>query len=301
MPITAERLPVSARRRAHAPVVAIAIAIAVGVALLLCACAGSARAAAASWRWPVRGGVLDAFRVGANPYAAGQHRGVDLGGRPGEAVRAACAGRVRFAGRVARSGLVVSVLCPPLVATYVHLGTVRVARGGHVVAGQQIGTIGSAGSADEPRPHVHLGARDARTGRYIDPLRLLADDPGAPVDAPVALRPIHGLGPAPGGPGSAPARAHRRTPSGRPAVPRTGAGAIPRTGADAIPRTGVEAIPRTGVEVFPRAARAPDAAVPTLAWVGLGLVAAGLPMGGLVTLRRRRAARQTAAIAAEQA
>ena len=35
-------------------------------------------AAAERWRWPVRGEILTPFHVAANPFAGGQHRGVDI-------------------------------------------------------------------------------------------------------------------------------------------------------------------------------------------------------------------------------
>jgi murein DD-endopeptidase MepM/ murein hydrolase activator NlpD len=51
--------------------------------------------AAHAWTWPTDGQVLQPFTFDpANPYAAGQHRGIDLGGSPGDAVRAPRAGVV---------------------------------------------------------------------------------------------------------------------------------------------------------------------------------------------------------------
>ena len=189
--------------------------------------------AEAAWRWPLRGEVHRPFAVTpGRPYDAGQHRGVDLVARPGSVVRSACAGRVRFAGRIARSGGVVSVRCGALVATYLELGGVHAVRGRRVGAGARLGIVG-------PAAHLHLGARDARTGRYVDPLTLLRT-PRAPT-----------LGPAPDvGP---PAR-RPRTPAPRPA---------------------------------PVPAREP-AGVPVVVWAGLALVAAGLPVGGLLVRQRSR-------------
>src|SRR4051812_50113826 len=64
--------------------------------------------AAGDWDWPVRGHVLTEFRNGDAPYAAGQHRGVDIGAPVGTPVVSAAAGTVEFAGAVGSSGLVVS-------------------------------------------------------------------------------------------------------------------------------------------------------------------------------------------------
>jgi hypothetical protein len=166
------------------------------VAALLLALLGASPAEAA-WRWPLRGEVRRPFVVTVQrPYGAGQHRGVDLAAHPGAAVRSACTGRVRFAGRVGRLGRVVSVRCGGLVATYLDLGAVHVVRGGRVAAGQRLGAAGPGGE-------LHLGARDARSGRYVDPLTLLRTPRGP------------SLGPAPSG---AP-RARRERPAAPTAAP----------------------------------------------------------------------------------
>jgi peptidase M23-like protein len=204
--------------------------------LVLLASLATAAPARAAWRWPVHGEVRRPFAVRVDaPFAAGQHRGVDLAAEPGRAVRSACAGRVRFAGRVARSGGVVSVRCGGLLATYLELGSVAVRRGAAVGPGTRVGTAGAVA-------HVHLGARDARTGRYVDPLTLLARVGAGP-----------SLGPAPD---VAPPPARRAAPP----PPRAAA---------------------------PVRAAAPDGA-PVLAWAGLALVAAALPLGGLVARHRLR-------------
>ena len=125
--------------------------------------------------------MLRAFAVGPDRFAAGQHRGADLGAPAGARVRAACGGRVSFAGRVPGGGRTVSVRCGALVATYQHLGGVAVRRGQRLLPGGPIGTVGRA----RPSPHVHLGARDAATGAYVDPLTLFGGAPpaGVPVRA----------------------------------------------------------------------------------------------------------------------
>ena len=43
----------------------------------------------ASWSWPVRGDVITPYRNGDNPYAAGQHRGIDIAAAVGTPVVAA--------------------------------------------------------------------------------------------------------------------------------------------------------------------------------------------------------------------
>src|SRR5918997_2595990 len=144
---------------------------------------GAAGAAARAWQRPVDGPLLRPFSVGPDRFAAGQHRGVDLAAAPATRVRAACGGRVGFAGRVPRGGLTVSVRCGRLIATLQHLGAIGVRRGQLVRPGALIGWAGSA----RARPHVHLGARVAATGAYVDPLDLLAGAPRA-VPPPAAVR-----------------------------------------------------------------------------------------------------------------
>jgi murein DD-endopeptidase MepM/ murein hydrolase activator NlpD len=235
------------------------------VAVAVCALL-PARAAARGWERPVQGSVLRLFSVAPDRFAAGQHRGVDLGAPAGAPVRAACGGRVSFAGRVPRGGQTVSVRCGRLVATYQHLGVVVVRRGQVVLPGARIGTVGHA----RPRPHVHLGARDAATGTYVDPLALLASAPRAlPPPLPVTRRP-RPLGPA---------------PARRPLPLRPAPVARP------LPA------PRERPLARPLALDAPSDAgpahLPWPVWLGLVLFALGLPLGGLVpvrTRRRRRAA-----------
>lgn len=204
---------------------------------------------AGGWRLPVQGDVLRLFAVGADRYAAGQHRGIDLAAPPGTPVHAACAGRVSFAGHVPRGGRTVSVRCGRLVATYQHLRSAAVRRGQVVAAGGPIGSVGRA----RPRPHVHLGARLFATGAYVDPLALLSSGPGE---------------------GPPPATAPARRPRPRPLVPSPELRApLP---APLAPAREVRApLPR-------------PAPLPWPVWLGLGLVGLGLPLGGLVSVRRRR-------------
>jgi hypothetical protein len=242
-------------------------------------------AAGEQWRWPVRGAVASPFRMGADPYAAGQHRGIDILARPGTGVRTACTGRVRFAGTVARSGGTVSVECGALTATYLHLGALAVRAGAGVRAGDRLGYVARGVPPDGVRaPHVHFGVRrTARRFGYLDPLRLL------PRLDPSARRPV--VLPA------------RRAPRGVP--PGIGP---PAQGAPA-PRS-VRAPAAGGA---PRAVRAPallpgerpaggPAAGRAAARVGLVLVGLAVPgLGGTLVARRRRRVRLAAPAAAQRA
>jgi murein DD-endopeptidase MepM/ murein hydrolase activator NlpD len=143
-------------------------------------------AGAAGWRWPLRGPVVGTFHVSPHaPFARGQRRGIDVSAAPGAVVRAACPGRVTFAGPLPRRGLAVSVRCGALLATYLGLGRLAVRAGLRVGRGADLGALGPFG-------RLRLGARRSGDRRgYLDPLALLADDgPAAPRlgPAPRALR-----------------------------------------------------------------------------------------------------------------
>jgi len=164
---------------------------------LLCGALLPGVAVAARWARPVPGDVARPFHFGADPFRAGQHRGADLEAPPGTAVRSACAGRVRFAGRVAGEGRVVSVRCGRWRVSYVGLGELSVRAGERVRARERLGRASGPSAGHEG---LHLGVRreGARFG-YVDPLRFLGSAPPAPPPplAPVPRRVPRTSAPAP--------------------------------------------------------------------------------------------------------
>lgn len=262
---------------------------------------------AGPWRRPVDGAVLRAFAVGSNPYARGQHRGVDLAAAPGSGVRSACAGRVTFAGRVPRGGRTVSVRCGGVVATYQQLATIAVRRGQRIAPGVTLGFAGRSADPRDRRSHVHLGARDAASGRYIDPLTLLRGmRPALPV-LPLARGRPRALPR-----GRTPVRALRRTPqrgpSTDPLLPRP----LPQGFAPSYSRASPSRpagspvgsplrpslpFPTSGSPSDPGPGRDPAAAfaaseprIPLTVWIGLMCVGVALRIGGLIRRRRRERA-----------
>lgn len=163
--------------------------------------------------WPVgvRPAVVRGWEPPATEYGRG-HRGVDLAAPPGSVVRAAAAGRVSFAGRVAGRGVVAVQLAgtgdPPLRTTYEPVRA-TVKKGAEVAAGEALGVL------EPPRAHctgscLHWGL--LRAEAYLDPLALMPPwllRRGAArllpvIDVPL-LRPVlPRAGVLPGGAGSAP-------------------------------------------------------------------------------------------------
>jgi Peptidase family M23 len=236
-----------------------------------------ADAVGAPWRPPVDGTVARLFDLGADPFEAGRHRGVDLAAAPGAAVRAPCAGRVEVAGTVGTSGRVVTLLCGRWRVTHMPLATIAVRRGVAVDRGTLLGTVAPS------REHagLHLGVRrhGTRFG-YVDPLRFLAGTIAAP--PPVI--------------GRAPPPRSRRPPRLGPA-PR----AVPalRVASPPVTAPTPRAVPALRFAPSPAAAGSnPGAVAPWPAWAGLALVLAGAGVrwrraaardGGPATVARARA------------
>lgn len=187
----------------------------------------------AAWVWPLSGEVITPYSNGTDPYAGGQHRGIDIAGTAGQPVVAAAGGSVRFAGTAGSSGLTVSIRTTDGFDTsYLHLSLASVREGESVAAGEPIGAVGTSGTRSAERPHLHFGVREAGSRHaYRDPLALLpAPAPGAegphevpaPQGAPAPVAPIPAAAPEPfaaaNGEGApAPRRdlIRRRLPAGR--------------------------------------------------------------------------------------
>jgi murein DD-endopeptidase MepM/ murein hydrolase activator NlpD len=124
--------------------------------------------------WPLdpQPDVASRFDPPASRWGAG-HRGVDLSGTPGQPVRAARAGTVVYAGRLAGRGVVV-VSHGRTRTTYEPVAaSVRV--GDAVDAGAVIGRLELLGSHCLPRACLHWGLLDGE--RYLDPLTLVGGGP----------------------------------------------------------------------------------------------------------------------------
>src|SRR6266566_543802 len=166
--------------------------------IVVCALALIVVPPAAAWTWPVNGPVLQKFTLGDDPYAAGQHRGIDIGAPAGATVSSPVSGKVAFAGTVPVSGKCVTIqTADGYSVTLTHLGSMSVQRGATVGEGDVVGTIGPSGEVEHDVPYVHLGVRRSEDPNgYVDPLLFLPLQPEpvaassiAPTAAPAAIPP----------------------------------------------------------------------------------------------------------------
>src|SRR5579862_8676952 len=133
------------------------------LSLALLAGALIAAAPAAAWTWPAGGPVLLGFSFDpAHPYAAGEHRGIDVGGDAGSVVVAPAAGVVTFAGTVPGNGKSLTILTADgWSVTLTQLGSIALAKGAAVAEGDAVATIGPTGDAEVSGPYMQLGIRHA--------------------------------------------------------------------------------------------------------------------------------------------
>jgi lipoprotein NlpD len=115
------------------------------------------------WIWPSAGSVI-------GPYVEGSSKGIDIEGRIGEAVLAAAAGKVIYAGNAIRGygNLLILQHANGLSSVYAHNDKLLVKEGQQVARGQQIAELGSS---DTDRAKLHFEIR--RQGKPLDPLKLL--------------------------------------------------------------------------------------------------------------------------------
>lgn len=120
-------------------------------------------AAEVTWAWPAAGPVLQGFDEQRN-------KGVDIGGKAGDAVLAAADGRVVYAGSALRGygNLVILKHNSTFLSAYAHNQTLLVKEDQVVKRGQRIAEMGST---DAERVQLHFEIR--RDGKPVDPARYL--------------------------------------------------------------------------------------------------------------------------------
>ncbi|EJM97670.1 peptidoglycan DD-metalloendopeptidase family protein [Herbaspirillum sp. YR522] len=114
------------------------------------------------WAWPTQGKSA--------PSADSYKKGIDIVGSEGQAVLAAAAGKVTYAGHGIRGygNMVIIKHTSVLLSVYAHNKTITVKEGQTVTRGQQIGTMGNS---DTNRVKLYFEIR--RNGKPINPMTLL--------------------------------------------------------------------------------------------------------------------------------
>lgn len=133
--------------------------------------------------WPVQGEIINQFKLPANPYTSGGHRGIDIQAPTGTEVVAVGDGTVAFwSSNQGENGMMISIDHPNgLTTTYLHLSEIfseAKGKGKSVIAGQSIGKVGTTGNPSSYVPHLHFGvflteSRTKSSYEYIDPAQVL--------------------------------------------------------------------------------------------------------------------------------
>ncbi|WP_233138957.1 murein hydrolase activator NlpD [Aggregatibacter actinomycetemcomitans] len=118
-----------------------------------------------AWRWPTNGNVIQGFS-----NADGGNKGIDISGSRRQAVNAAAAGRVVYAGNALRGygNLIIIKHNDDFLSAYAHNDSILVKDQQEIKAGQQIAKMGSTGTNG-----VKLHFEIRYKGKSVDPLRYL--------------------------------------------------------------------------------------------------------------------------------
>ncbi|SMG59121.1 M23 family metallopeptidase [Paraburkholderia susongensis] len=118
--------------------------------------------------WPASGSVVEAFQPG-------ETRGIEIGGKSGDPVRAAADGKVMYAGTGLNGygSLIIVQHNKDFLTAYSHNRKLLVKMGDVVRKGQQIAEMG-----DESNSRVSLGFEVRRDGKPVDPLPYLPQGRG---------------------------------------------------------------------------------------------------------------------------
>jgi len=119
------------------------------------------------WRWPTSGPIVSRFGAGGD----GVTTGIAIGGREGQPIEAAAAGRVVYAGSglIGYGQLVIIRHNDTYLSAYGYNSRLLVEQGQSVARGQRIAEMG-LGPGRQPRLHFEI----RRNGVPIDPLQFLS-------------------------------------------------------------------------------------------------------------------------------
>ncbi len=118
-----------------------------------------------NWHWPTTGPIIREFSLDRNV-----NKGIDLGGKLGEAVSSAGDGTVVYAGNgiLGYGNLIIVKHNQEFLSAYAHNSRILVEEGTNVKVGQVIAEIGSSGT---DRNKLHFEVR--REGKPVNPLYYL--------------------------------------------------------------------------------------------------------------------------------
>ncbi len=112
------------------------------------------------WIWPAEGSILSRYT------AFGSNKGIDIGGRKGQPIKAAAAGQVVYQGSGLRGygKLIIVKHDADFLSAYAHCDKVFVAEGSMLKRGQKIAEMGNSGT-DQVKLHFEIRYR----GAPVDP------------------------------------------------------------------------------------------------------------------------------------
>lgn len=128
--------------------------------------------------FPVQGWISSGYGPRINPFTHKRetHRAIDIVAPWGTPVKAACQGKVVYAGWKKFYGLVVKIQNSYGYSTvYGHLSKILVKRGQTVKKGQIIGRVGSSGQSTGPHLHFEVWYK----GKTLNPLNLMVEPLGS--------------------------------------------------------------------------------------------------------------------------
>lgn len=127
----------------------------------------AAAAGGVDWTWPVAGKVISEFVEGSGGKES--NKGIDIGGRMGEPIQAAAAGKVTYVGYLRGYGdFLVIRHNPEFISVYAHTSKILVKADQTIAKGQKIAEVGSS-DADQPKLHFEI----RQQSKPVDPLTLL--------------------------------------------------------------------------------------------------------------------------------
>lgn len=117
------------------------------------------------WNWPTKGVVIRTY----SPNSGG-NKGIDIGGKVGQPVLAASAGKVVYSGNGLASygNLIIIKHSEQFISAYAHNSKLFVKEGGDVKRGEKIAELGKTGTS-EAKLHFEIRYK----GKPVDPIKYL--------------------------------------------------------------------------------------------------------------------------------